>query len=76
MPRIQILELPVVHHGDDMETPFILIIDQASADNADNIRRSIDAGHMEQVGARAVLCFTETVDIPANGPITPEAVLG
>jgi tRNA(Ile)-lysidine synthase TilS/MesJ len=30
MARLQILELPTGHHGDDMVTPFVLVIDRAA----------------------------------------------
>ncbi len=71
MARIQILELPTEHHGDDMTTPFVLVIDQYQPQRyilgsdqpepLDQFERT--AG---RIGARAVLVFEETVDIPAN----------
>lgn len=70
MPRIQILELPTEHHGDDMTTPFILIIDQAPRDEAlfQSFREDIELNDSlaARTGARAVLCFEDTIDIPAN----------
>ncbi|MER5903022.1 hypothetical protein ABT150_23435 [Streptomyces mirabilis] len=69
MARLQILELPIEHRGDDMLTPFVLVIDQlpADEDGAAAIRRDLDNGDIPQlVGARAVLCFEGTVEIPAN----------
>ncbi|WP_069883542.1 hypothetical protein [Streptomyces luteocolor] len=82
MARLQILELPTEHHGDDMTTPFVLVIDQARAEDfypdtdgkttwqifqerataEDPAQRIAD-----QIGARAVLVFEDTVNIPANG---------
>ena len=72
MARIQILELPMEHHGDDTVTPFVLIIDQyeepqrfVTAEEADTLHAQWQ--HMaEQTGARAVLAFPFQVDIPAN----------
>jgi len=34
MARLRILELPVVHRGDDMETPFIIVFDRTSDQEA------------------------------------------
>lgn len=65
MARIQILELPTEHHGDDMVTPYLLIIDQVGDDMADEIARWPD-DIAKRTGARHVLCFAETVEIPAN----------
>lgn len=69
MARLQILELPTEHHGDDMTTPFVLVIDQLPADDdgAAAIRRDLGSGDTPTlIGARAVLAFEETIDIPAN----------
>lgn len=65
MARIQILELPVAHVGEASETPFILIIDQVDDETAADIARWPD-NIASRTGARHVLCFSETVDIPAN----------
>jgi hypothetical protein len=69
MPRIQILELPTIYreNGDD-ETPFALVIDQVgSADDVARLRTEVDGTKLaETVGARQVLVFQDTVDIPAN----------
>lgn len=62
MARLQILELPTEHHGDDMTTPWVLIVDQASKPE-DWLAFQ---GNPERLGARAILIFEETVDIPAN----------
>ncbi|MEU6990389.1 hypothetical protein ABZ953_06960 [Streptomyces sp. NPDC046465] len=87
MARIQILELPMVHVGDATETPFILVIDQASEDVASTldgpdgedvsyataIKRLGSPSLAEQIGARAVLVFADTIDIPANDvPVGPD----
>ncbi|WP_275558501.1 hypothetical protein [Streptomyces sp. 5-6(2022)] len=80
MARIQILELPTEHHGDDMVTPFVLVIDQASEATSNAldpepdglgphdtvIQRLAAVSVAERIGARAVLVFEETIDIPAN----------
>ncbi|MGW3427931.1 hypothetical protein ACWDHW_08240 [Streptomyces melanosporofaciens] len=80
MARIQILELPTEHHGDDMVTPWILVIDQASENIAKSLNPGDEAGSSyataiqrltglslaERLGARHVLVFEETIDIPAN----------
>ncbi|MCX5537738.1 hypothetical protein OG785_45675 [Streptomyces sp. NBC_00006] len=65
MARLQILELPMVHNGDQTETPFVLVIDQADDGLADEIRNWPD-DIARRVGARQVLSFAGTVDIPAN----------
>ncbi|WP_030670700.1 hypothetical protein [Streptomyces rimosus] len=66
MARIQVLELPMVDHGDDgMETPFVLIIDQADDGLSERIARwSEDI--TKRIGARQVLCFPGSISIPAN----------
>ena len=69
MARLQILELPVEHHGDDMVTPFVLVIDQHEPPPypADINGPGPFDQIAEKIGARAVLVFDETVEIPANG---------
>ncbi|WP_458089487.1 hypothetical protein [Streptomyces malaysiensis] len=79
MARIQILELP--EGAGDQRPPFALVIDQARVEDfypsvegksvwqvfqgrvatADPLQDIA-----EQVGARAVLIFEDTIDIPAN----------
>ena len=62
--RLQILELPE-GSGDD-RPPFVLIVDQYEPVEAspEKLLRHQDVA--EQIGARAVLVFEETIDIPAN----------
>lgn len=77
MARLQILELPA--GANDDRPPFVLVVDQASEDivnamapkgGSDSltavIQRVTELPLAEQIGARAVLVFEETVDIPAN----------
>lgn len=71
MARIQILELPA--GSGDERPPFALVIDQCQPqrymldpDHVDQFVGPFD-GVAEQIGARAVLVFVETIDIPANG---------
>jgi hypothetical protein len=63
MPRIQILELPE-GAGDD-RPPFVLVVDQVDGDAAEAIANA-GLTTAELIGARAVLVFEETIDIPAN----------
>jgi hypothetical protein len=73
MARLQILELPTINRdeGPD-ETPFILVIDQVDEGTAADIARWPD-DIAKRTGARHVLCFSETVDIPANEtPVDPD----
>lgn len=63
MARIQILELPTEHHGDNMTTPFLLILDQV--EDAEAISTSMQ-GAKELSGARGILAFEETIEIPGN----------
>lgn len=63
MARIQILELPTEHHGDNMTTPFLLILDQV--EDVEAVRASM-SGAKELSGARGILAFEETIEIPAN----------
>lgn len=77
MARIQILELPTEHHGDDMVTPFVLVIDKVQNPESmlDFLR---DPPHLrDELGARTILVFDEAVEIPANETSAspePEAV--
>ncbi|HTE56961.1 MAG TPA: hypothetical protein VK698_39180 [Kofleriaceae bacterium] len=68
MARLQILELP--EGSNDERPPFVLVVDQVPSDEAafDAIRRDLlaDGDLAERVGARAVLVFEDTIDIPAN----------
>ncbi|MFG3046237.1 hypothetical protein ACGFZR_15075 [Streptomyces sp. NPDC048241] len=72
MARLQILQLP---EGDsDERPPFLLVVDQVPTDEAkfDAIRRDLlaDGDLAPRLGARAVLVFEDTIDIPAN-ELTP-----
>ncbi|MER8004775.1 hypothetical protein [Streptomyces sp. NPDC094149] len=69
MARLQILQLP--EGANDEQPPFILVVDQyvpqryiLGADQPEPVNE-LD-GIAEKIGARAVLAFEETVDIPAN----------
>lgn len=68
MARLQILELPE-GSGDD-RPPFLLVVDQVPSDETkfDAIRRDLlsDGDLAPRLGARAVLVFEETIDIPAH----------
>lgn len=74
MARLQILELPTEHHGDDMVTPLVLVIDQHRplryVAGIGMEEQAVDEfeGIAEKIGARAVLVFSEAVEIPANEP--------
>ncbi|SES03526.1 hypothetical protein [Streptomyces qinglanensis] len=72
MARLQILELPEVEHADGTyETPFALVVDDLPLDCV-AMKGELDPRNdqwqslAERVGARAVLVFEETVEIPAN----------
>ncbi|MFF1709305.1 hypothetical protein [Streptomyces sp. NPDC058268] len=73
MARIQILELPTEHHGDDMITPFAVIVDQVPKGD-DSIDPAADYSNVaKELGARAIMLFHDTVDIPANEvPVDPD----
>ncbi|MFI8191363.1 hypothetical protein ACIF8T_21510 [Streptomyces sp. NPDC085946] len=66
MARLQILELPE-GAGDD-RPPFILVVDQYEPPPypTDVNEPGPFGGIAEKIGARAVLVFEETIDIPAN----------
>lgn len=67
MPRLQILELP--EGANDDRPPFVLVVDQFPTDESafEALRRDLNGGDLaERIGARAVLVFEETIDIPAN----------
>jgi hypothetical protein len=70
MARLQILELP--EGAADERAPFILVIDQVDEETAADIARWPD-NSATRTGARHVLCFSETIDIPANQvPLGPD----
>ncbi|MFH9728320.1 hypothetical protein ACH4M4_35980 [Streptomyces sp. NPDC017254] len=62
MARIQILELPMEHRGDDTTTPFAIVIDQASEEEASALR-ACAAESATTLGARGILVSTGTLDI-------------
>lgn len=67
MARLQILELPE-GAGDD-RPPFLLVVDQVPRDEPafEALRRDLaDNDIASRTGARAVLIFEDTIDIPAN----------
>jgi hypothetical protein len=66
MARLQILELPE-GSGDD-RPPFVLVVDEvATGPDGELLIKSSDfEGVAEKIGARAILSFEETIDIPAN----------
>ncbi|MGW1154463.1 hypothetical protein ACWD45_24665 [Streptomyces rubiginosohelvolus] len=68
MARLQILELP--EGSGDARPPFVLVIDEVAFDNPVYERFVADeelaTGLASRVGARAVLVFEDTIDIPAN----------
>ncbi|MEU3683761.1 hypothetical protein AB0E99_22875 [Streptomyces sp. NPDC030592] len=68
MPRIQILPLP--EGTSDERPPFAVVIDQAPRDEPlfTALREDMDlnASLADRLGARAFLCFEDTIEIPAN----------
>lgn len=66
MARLQILELP--EGSSDDRPPYVLVVDQMPKDDAafEALRCDLGFATAQQVGARAVLVFEETIDIPAN----------
>ena len=76
MARLQILELPE-GTGDD-RPPFVLVVDEA-ATGPDGLpligyRDRRDTANL--IGARAVLVFEDTIDIPANEVTLSDATDG
>ncbi|MGQ5606169.1 hypothetical protein [Streptomyces sp. EKS3.2] len=63
MPRIQILPLP--EGASDERPPFALVIDQVDSEALLRDLGDHDA-LVERTGARAVLVFEDTIEIPAN----------
>ncbi|MBR8638607.1 hypothetical protein KEF29_03155 [Streptomyces tuirus] len=60
---MQILELP--EGSSDDRPPFVLVVDQVDGDAAEAIANA-GLTTAELIGARAVLLFEDTIDIPAN----------
>ncbi|MEV8033875.1 hypothetical protein [Streptomyces sp. NPDC086182] len=63
MARLQILELP--EGASDDRPPFVLVIDEATEETAESLNE-VGISTAELIGARTVLVFSETVEIPAN----------
>lgn len=76
MARLQILELPE-GAGDD-RPPFVLVVDQANYDSLSSLSVALEGWQniKDQIGARAVLVFEETIDIPANEVTLSDATDG
>ncbi|MFI8439943.1 hypothetical protein ACIGKG_04905 [Streptomyces rochei] len=80
MARLQILELP--EGSGDERPPFILVVDQyvprRYVQGIGQTAEPVDefTGIAEQIGARAVLVFEETIDIPANEVTLTDATDG
>jgi hypothetical protein len=79
MARIQILELPYDTKTD--EQPFAVVIDQVdeatfqslafgTAYDSDNGQRPLREALKADLGARAILCFEDTIEIPANDVVS------
>lgn len=65
MPRLQVLQLPDQDEGPQTVTPFALVVDEVTDDEAGRLRQH--AGAMTDTGARAVLVFPHMrVEIPDN----------
>lgn len=77
MARIQILQLPDGASGE--RRPFLLVIDQADDATRASLastESSLREGLAEHIGARGILAFEETVEIPANEiPISADSYL-
>ncbi|MFI5992494.1 hypothetical protein ACIBAC_11655 [Streptomyces sp. NPDC051362] len=75
MARLQILELP--EGANDERAPFVLVVDEYEPRRyvmgLDQTEQPVDEfdGVAEKTGARCVLVFAETVDIPANDITIP-----
>lgn len=75
MARLQILQLPEA--AGDGRPPFVLVVDEyvprryilgsGQGDRPEPV--SEFEGLAEQIGAKHVLVFQETIEIPANGPL-------
>ncbi|MDX3520702.1 hypothetical protein [Streptomyces scabiei] len=63
MARLQILELP--EGSGDERPPFVLVVDQMPKDEAafEALRCDLGFATAQQIGARAVLVFEDTIDI-------------
>lgn len=68
MARLQILELP--EGTGDERPPFVLVIDQCQGVDLDMVETVEGSWRRvgQEIGARSVLVFMESVEIPANDP--------
>ena len=64
MLKIQVLELPSVHIGENYETPFVLVISGVTAElEADFRDPGVVAGIKAATGARGILTFSEDIEV-------------
>ncbi|MGW4250598.1 hypothetical protein [Streptomyces californicus] len=63
MARIQVLELPTIYRVEgDPETPFVLLVDHVTEQEAEALRHQID-GLAEKCGARTAIYSTMPIDV-------------
>lgn len=67
MVRLRILELPTEHHGDDMTTPFVLVVDQCEPQrtplSADTTFGEFWQNAAERIGARGAVVTPQTIEL-------------
>lgn len=63
MARLRVLELPVVHRGDKMETPFVLVIDQLEDTPMTMSERESWSQLRIDTGAVACIFFEDSLDL-------------
>ncbi|WP_030747610.1 hypothetical protein [Streptomyces sp. NRRL F-5135] len=65
MARIQILDLPMEHHGEETTSPFLIIVDGLAPDSellsGDRAERTAEMCRVW--GARGLLTTTDTLDV-------------
>lgn len=74
MTRLRIVELPMVHIGEETETPFVVILDQAAKDSPLLAESDRFMTLAKGWGARGAFVTTDTIEIademPSPEPIT------
>jgi hypothetical protein len=66
--RLRILELPPTGDPERPDSPFVLFFDQATDDERAELEHTPTRDLLrDRIGARAVVVFRSSVDIPAAG---------
>ncbi|OUD02557.1 hypothetical protein [Streptomyces swartbergensis] len=71
MARLRIVELPAQHNGDEMTTPFVVVLDQIGEFSPFNSSAGVESfgATARAWGARGALVTTDTVELADELPV-------